>query len=59
MSMNVRGVVLVSKSVLILLEVIGVSAERDIHCLPIDTPVLVSLCVLIHLWTTNVPAVIV
>ena len=55
--MNVRGVVLVSTAALILLEVIGVSAERDTHCPPIDTPVLVSLCV--HLWPTNVPGVIV
>ena len=57
--MNVRGEVFVSITAIILLEVIGVSAERDTHCPPIDTPVLVSLCVLIHLWTTNVPAVIV
>ena len=56
-SMNVRGVVLVSIAVLILLEVIGVSAERDTRCHQINTPALVSLCVPIHLWPTNVPVV--
>ena len=57
--MNVRGVVLVSIAVLIQLEVIGASAERDTHCPQMNTPALVSLCVPIHLWPTNVPVVIV